>query len=395
SLELILNSSLNLTYRHRRRQKKVSLLEIVSYAVDATQYAYAFHNPRPVPLSELSKRYFYLDEVGNFDEITDEQDNSHYPKFEDIRKCTELVENTKQIRKLEADLWATNLTPWSDLVEVIRQRWGDKWICFHLANIASGIKSSTETYTDHSDLLDYSKNLCKRVRYARLRAGQYAWWEKQFELADSEIDKALSLLVVITWASSKTLVKMISKLDEFVQNLSDTNWKNVYSSVEEAVNLPRSSHQQVSLDPGKVDNLLHPRTAVLISLRAKPTTRKSIYSKYLKEYDGSDALILKICHDMSLEFLANDYSVWDEVRDAIQRSYARGVVFDPYTFHRLSREITSRSIPEDIALEIASQPSNYPGFLVAIAEMKMKEKVASKVVPVGDTAIKNRWFEHL
>ena len=52
-------------------------------------------------------------------------------------------------------------------------------------------------------------------------------------------------------------------------------------------------------------------------------------------------------------------------------------------------------MPDKIALEIASKPSNYPGFLVAIAEMKMKEKVALEVVPVGETAIKDRWFEHL
>jgi hypothetical protein len=40
-------------------------------------------------------------------------------------------------------------------------------------------------------------------------------------------------------------------------------------------------------------------------------------------------------------------------------------------------------------------PTSYPGFLVAIAEMKMKEKVASKVIPVGETAIRDKWFEHL
>jgi hypothetical protein len=198
-----------------------------------------------------------------------------------------------------------------------------------------------------------------------------------------------------TWASSKTVEKLILKLDEFVQILSDSIWVNVYSSVEKALNLLRPSHQEISLDSSQMNDLLHPRTAVLISLRAKPKTRKLLYSKYLKEYNGSDASILKTCHDMSLEFLSNDYSVWDEVRDVIQRSYVKGVAFEPYAFHRLSREITSRTIPEDIAMEIVSQPNSYPGFLVAIAEMTMKEKVASTVIPVGETAIRDKWFEHL
>ena len=394
SLELILSSSLNLIYRRNRRHKKASLLEILSYTVDATQYASAFHNSRPVPLSNLMQSQFYH-EAEYFDESTDKSEKNRYPKFEDTGKCLEVIDVAKQHKQLDAYLWATNLTPWNNLVETIRQCWGDKWVCFHLANIASGIKSSTETYADHSNLLDHSKELCKRVRYARLRAGQYTWWIKQIESSKSEIDKAFSLLVLVTWASSKTLERMIPKLDEFVQSFSDAIWKNVYSSVEEALHLRQSSHQDISLDLSQMNNLLNPRTAVLISLRAKPKTRKILYSEYLKEYDGSDALILKLCHNMSLEFLADDYSVWNEVRDVIQRSYAKGVVFEPYAFHRLSREITSRTIPEDIALEIASQPSNYPGFLVAIAEMKMKEKVASTVVPVGETAISDRWFEHL
>lgn len=165
--------------------------------------------------------------------------------------------------------------------------------------------------------------------------------------------------------------------------------------MEEALALRQSSHKDVSLDANQMNDSLNPKAAVLINFRLKTKARKLLYSKYLKEYDGSNTLILKLCHDMSLEFLAGDYSVWDEVRDTIQRSYAKGAVFDPYAFHRLNRDITSQTIPDEIALEIASKPSSYPGFLVAIAEMKMKEKVALGVVPVGKIATRDKWFEHL
>lgn len=395
ALELILNRNLDISYRHKRHQKKTSLLEILSYTVNASQYAYAFHNSHPIPLFKLRKDPFYLEEDYVFEESMNEPESEHYPKFEDTQKCLTVVEVVKREKQLDAYVWATNLTPWNNLVETIRQCWGDKWICFHLANIASGVKSSTEMYVDYSDLLDRSKDLCKRARYARLRAGQYAWWIKQIEGSNNDIDRAFILLILTTWASSKTLEKMIDRLDDLIQSLPDLIWANLYNSVEEALVLKQSSHQYVSLDANQMDDFLNPRTAVLISLRAKPTTRKFLYSKYLKEYDGSEALILKLCHDISLEFLANDYSVWSEVRDVIQKSYAKGVVFEPYAFQRLNREITSRTIPEEIALEIASKPSSYPGFLVAVAEMKMKEKVSSRVVPVGETAIKDKWFEHL
>jgi len=395
ALELILNRNLGISRHQNRRQKKTSYLEILSYAVNASQYEYAFHDSRPIPLFDLRKGRFYLEEDYFFEESTDEIKISHHPRFEDTQKCLKVIEVVKRDKQLNASLWATNLTPWSNLVETIRQCWGDMWICFHLANIASGIKSSTETYVDYFDLLDHSKDLCKRARYARLRAGQHAWWVKQIESASNDTDRAVVLLILTTWASAKTLEKIIPSVSDLIQSLPESNLEKLYDSVEEALALRQSLHQDVSLDANQMNDSLNPRAAVLLSLRLKPKARKLLYSKYLKDYDGSNKLILKLCHNMSLELLVSDYSVWDEVRDTIQRSYAKGAVFEPYTFHRLNREITSQTIPDEIALEIASKPSNYPGFLVAIAEMKMKEKVALGVVPVGEIAIEDRWFEHL
>ena len=281
------------------------------------------------------------------------------------------------------------------MIEAIRQRWGENWICFHLANVASGIKSYKETYAEYSDLLDHSKELCKRVRYARLRAGQYSWWVKQLASSKSEMDKAVSLLILTTWASTKTLEKIIIKFDEIAKSLSDSIWENVYNSVEAALNLLPLNNHEIDLNYDQINHLLNPRTVVLLSLRAQSETRKLLYSNYLRKYEGADSLILKTCYNMSLELLSKDYSAWNEVRDVIQRSYAKGVVFEAYTYQRFNRHIASRNIPEDIAMEIVSKPNSYPGFLVAIAEMKIKEKVASTIIPVGQIAIRDKWFEHL
>ena len=149
------------------------------------------------------------------------------------------------------------------------------------------------------------------------------------------------------------------------------------------------------IEVNQIPHSLDFKTAALISLRSKLGTRKSIYLRYLRNYDGSDISILKLCNDMSLELLVNDYSMWDKVRDVIQRSYKKGIVFETYLFYHFSKEGTHRNIPDKIAEEIVSDPNSYPGFLVAIAEIKLKELVASRVVPVGETAIKDAWFSHL
>jgi len=389
-LELILNDNCT----QNRRQKNYSFLEKMSFTVNASIYAFSFREPRPISLIHLWKSHSHSSKASFFEVFLSEQSNT-YPKFEDAQKCLTVIEAVKQNLQLDAQLWATNITPWNNIVETIRQCWGDVWSCYHLANVASGVKSSLETCKEFPDLLDHSKDLCKRARYARLRAGQYSWWAKQILEPKNQIEIAFVLLILTTWASAKTLENIISKLDESIQKLSDPIWKKLYNSVEEALNLIHLSDTRISLDVARISNYLNPKTAALISLRANSNTCKLLYSKYLKEYNGSDTSILKLCFTMSLEFLANDYSMWEEVRNVIQRSYAKGVVFDPYSFHRFNREITSQSIPDKIAQEIASNPIAYPGFLVAIAEMKLKEIVASKVVSVGETAVKDKWFEHL
>ena len=389
TLDLILDKNCN--HNHRR---KGSLLEIINSAVNASRYSFAFRNSQNVPLSLLWYHYQSFREEYVFDETTQEE-NIKYPEFEDARKCLMIVEVVKQEAQKPAHLWATNLEPWNNLVETIRKNWGDVWLCFHLANIASGIKSSTEKYLEYSDLLDHSKDLCKRVRYARLRAGQPAWWLKQIEKSKNEVDIATILLILTTWSSSKTLEEMIYKINELIPQLSDLVWKKLYNSVEEALALNQKNTQKISFSVKKIDGVLNVRSAVLISLRATPEIRKSLYSKYIKNYDGSDLPTLKLCQQISLDLLVNDFSMWEEVRNVIQKIYAKGVAFEAYIFHRFTREINSKNIPDEIAKEIVSNPSTYPGFLVAIAEMKMKENVASKVVPVGETAIKNKWFEHL
>ena len=109
----------------------------MSSAVNASQYAFSFREPRPVSLLHLWQGRFYSKEGYFFEELPPEE-STHYPKFEDTQKCLKIIEVVKRELQLDARLWATDLSPWNNLVEAIRQCWGDVWVCFCLANIASG-----------------------------------------------------------------------------------------------------------------------------------------------------------------------------------------------------------------------------------------------------------------
>lgn len=392
-LNMILDSVCDINRRFFNRRGNNSILEMFNDAVNPTLYAIAFREPRPAPLAYVVKSYLHSDDWSLLDDKPVPSYDESHPCFQTISKCLEIIELVKCKINLDAQLWATSIEPWNEIVEMIRQYWGDIWLSYSIANIASGIKSSIETYSDHSDLLNSDLDLCKRVRYARLRAGQPSWWIKQLSQCTDEKDIALALLVMFTWASPKALKSNLDKVDELLKGLQDEAWKNIFESVDRGIFLRQSSSQKLTLDISRLSDLLSPRTIVLLSLRTGKSTRNSLYLKYLNEYDGTDTLILKFCFKVSLDFLEEDYANWNQVKDVIQRIYLKGFAFEAYTFHRLSREMARRKMPSSIAVEIASNASSYPGFLVAMAEARVKDEVASKVIPVGDIAEKDNWFD--
>lgn len=395
-LKLLLECELEIISHQRRYKKCKSPLEILNYILSSTQYELAFYSPRNIPLCHLKKEqlsfYEYYQDEENIIEEFITSSTQHYKDVDKIKNLVRLVtESTKQ----EAYFWATNLTPWNNIVEQIRQYWGDTWICFHLANIASGVKSSTETCSEYSDLLDSSTSLCKRARYARLRAGQPSWWLKQINHSNTEVDNALILLIILTWASQKTIYKLINSLDELIENLPKNIWEKLYKSIEKALSIKSFSRHSKPFRHVELSENINPRTALLISLRANENSQNKLFSKFLKKYNGSDSIIIECCYKKSLKLLANDYSYWNEVKEVLKRAYIKGNSFEPYSFHILTRRIDRQGIPEEIAIEISSNPEKFPGFLVGLAEIKAKEKVAKDIIPVGDIAVSEKWFDHL
>src|SRR5690606_21291042 len=87
-----------------------------------------------------------------------------------VAKCKRVVSIAIEAGRTEGNRWATELIPWDSLISAIVAEFGECPAASHLATVAAGIKSPTETCTDCPDLFDHSKSLCRRARYARLRA---------------------------------------------------------------------------------------------------------------------------------------------------------------------------------------------------------------------------------
>lgn len=370
-----------------------SNLELFIAALDVKRYALAFSSYYyPLSLSKIwqheridvNNKNVYIVPL---DRETIKS-SANYPALHKSDQILDVIDRESQYTTAE---WAVEITHWDNLVEKARTLFGEKWVFFHIANIASGIKSKSETCKDFSELFDSSISLCRRARYARLRAGSVTYWRKLFEQATSLIDIMFTILLLITWGSKRTLEKLASLIDIFLNTLSLNNWQQLYNSIEESVLwTQQSAIRLITFDTHLLPDYLHPRTATLLAIRSHKS--KDLYAKYIDGYDGCDLQVLKYWQNIAIQLLGEGKINWTSALSTISQSYINGVVSERYAYQKFIRRVSANSLPNDIAKEIAKQPHRYPGFLVAIAEAKCRDIVATKIVKLGEIARRDKWF---
>ena len=386
---LALNGLLNRSLLVNRGSRKPNILEAFGQTLNPARYALAFSGATQAPLSNLLKR---IDRVGyelrhKFDFLT---------AFPDANSCKTVIQTVVRLEEIEVIRWATELEPWEFLVSAIQQEFGERFVTFQLANVASGIKSSSETCTDSSDLFDSTKSLCRRSRYARLRAGNPNWWLKEWGQASTVDRQMLCGILYFTWASSNTIIQTLETVDVIVGELQDEMWHILFESVEQSVQLTRnqSGERTMSIDCDALPKITSPRTMALLRLRAKTTTAEWLYKNGLGQYSGNDHHIFGLIQADAINHLVNSRGDSKEHLRLLARAYESGVLSPAYSSYEFTRHGPLRQISIEVAREIVENSNRYPSFLVAGAEARCREEVAKNVQPVRLIAINEHWFSH-
>lgn len=304
---------------------------------------------------------------------------------EKLEQCMEVIKVSRRVSQQTLGDWSSKIEPWNDLVESARAFSGERWQLFLLANAAAGIRSASETCSDAPNLLDPHVPLCKRVRYARLRAGAAAWWKRQFSHATAEQQPFLAL-IALTWGTVSTIDELAPVLSRILDKLPDNKWSQLASAIRRGTILGKPERRGSEM-PSSIGSS-SARLAVASAMRATPGQRHAIFERYLSHYEGRDKVVLEFCADRILEgpFLRQT----DAHAAMISRAYLAGAIFEKNMYFRLHR--TDQVLGHRLAKTIADKPLKYPGFLVALAEASLRRDVASRIVPIGDVAISDGWF---
>jgi hypothetical protein len=362
------------------------ILELLLQSVNAMRYGIAFAAPQA---SSLGSTWSSDGPPG----ISELQMPSVIPAFNSAAKCTEFIETAIQESKKPAADWATQLRPWELLVEKGRALWGDRWAFYHIANLASGIKSPSETCADFSNLFNQTDPLCRRARYARLRAGVAQWWPKQLAKAANKGQQAFVIMLWSSWGSPATLHHKCADFDLAIGGLPQDEWNCLYDCVAEIVGWTRSQSgaRKLRFELDKLPKSLSPRTATLFALRANSESVQELYIKYLLSYKGDDLRVLSATENMALTLLGKDAD-WKRALALISRAFQQGVVSERYAYHTFIRNRQRVKIPLDEAAKIMRRADKYPSYVVASAEARCKENAAKKLIPVAKIAEQDRWF---
>jgi len=330
-----------------------------------------------------------------FDPIDDNEPNL-VTNFDIFSKCYGVVQTARRQLERTVGEWSCTLEPWEAIVEESRAMFGERWVIYRLANQASGIRARDITCKEYSGLFDRSMPLCRRARYARLRAGNVVYWKQQLDLATTEVELQFALLILLTWGSSKVLTALAQTIDEKLVSITSDNWSRLARSLRSATHTPFDPDRggTVELEITALPDSLSERTVTAFGVRADEKTVQSLVERYFYQYKGDDPFALSIMQQTAIEHImdpnVNESERWLSI---IARSYLQGIFADTLKINHAIRN-RDNVIQLDVAKAIAGNPDKYPRYLVAVAESRCGTDVASQIIPVSETAKSDGWFVH-
>lgn len=353
--------------------------------------SYVFRWRRDTSLSNL-----WSDRFPKYREDSDRA-ATKLPRTELAKSCERFATVSRELSdRYFVSQWRRNIEPWNALVEAGRREFGNQWAFYVLGFIASGIKSENASYRNARELFDDQIDLCKRARFARLRAGSAAWWKRHLVANVSWAKKTFMLLLFFTWSGPKTMAQISPLADEVLASLPGEWWTRLHMAMGLSGRYWLQRRQKkLSLELDDFPDKLSPRFVVLVSGRLKSTTVGMLYSKFLNNYEGDDTAVLQLSLESALRCAVKEKNSWQKWLPIIANCYMKGVTIDGYLAFELDDKdiMSSWGLDVSTAAKVIQRCDQYPLELVELAEQVCRSELAKQIVPVGQVATRDNWFE--
>ncbi len=307
-----------------------SPLDALSQAVDAGRYSFAFRDRQPISLeNHLERQNRAAKLTWSSQLVTNTESYARHQLCVDFAKVAEKESQRSTIE------WATDLNPWDTVVEAGRSLWGDRWALLILANIAAGVRSISDKCTDCPELLDTTRSLTRRIRFARLRSGAFKWWKGQLEAASTDLDIRFLLLVALTWTTVPATLANVEVFDMLLSRLDQPAWQRLFGALRRCASMACAREElSVEVNARKLPGSMSQRLASILADRVDPSSSRLLYQKYIEGTPTEDTVVLELIQREALDVQNFGMNSWAPKLEEVKRCYELGVVFEPYTFRR-------------------------------------------------------------
>ncbi|WP_157855779.1 NACHT domain-containing protein [Streptomyces aureocirculatus] len=271
-------------------------------------------------------------------------------------------------------------------VERIESILGQRWPVWSMACALSlAAKRGRRDEVPASELFDGSVKVVDRVRYARLQAGNAAWWKRQLGTANPEM-RQIWASMALAFCGPATLARVFSELDDVVESLNAREIERLVGSIEQIRGWV-GVYREVRVD--LLPEVMSPRLAAVLTVWSNSGIRQEIVNKYLSNYIGDEVYVHEAISDCAIGKIRSGQAEWGVEIDRIKRAYR----VTGRSMTHLGYIRSPESMPMDVARKIASNAASYPIFLVRVAELSMRRALAEKTVPLSKVAESGGWFE--
>lgn len=128
-------------------------------------------------------------------------------------------------------LVANDLGPWQAAVDLLASEDQSAPFMAHvIANVAAGIRSSSQRGGGASELFDESSPLTRRVRFARMRPNGTDFWKRQLDAAGTESQRQAWALHMSVWAG-ESILDLMGDLQSALHEMTDPQFRLVARAV--------------------------------------------------------------------------------------------------------------------------------------------------------------------
>ncbi|EZP66363.1 hypothetical protein BV97_05758 [Novosphingobium resinovorum] len=282
----------------------------------------------------------------------------------------------------DATILSTEIEPWANLVNALRDAWGDCAAIDRIAFVAAGIRNSSEGGSPIS--IEGASDLVGAARFARLKSGAPLWWSEQLEKASNSRERQRLLLLLLMWGTPRTLGKIFDRLENFLENLASEDWADLNRDYQLVANRLNGKGFLEILD---------------IEALAKRSSRLCCFLG--QRLDGSDAFKLSrllLCEASNLAVPERNF-VYRSIAHGMRLGLDWGSVLP--SISELYLEGCSASLPmhKDMSLDktiaeiVSKAPDKYPLNLVAQADAAFRAYAGAETASLMELAERDGWFK--